>query len=114
MLQTRRDLAEVEIRADIRLIKRLLIGSVIGIAGLLTSLAMLAAGLAGSMDGQMGLSKDGWLLTMGAVLLVAGALVVWVSWARFRRGLLALQDTRAELNEDLTWISDWLGRGNGA
>ena len=47
MLQTRRELAEVEMRADMRSIKRLLIRGGIRIAGPLTSLAMLAAGLAG-------------------------------------------------------------------
>ena len=43
---------------------------------------------------------------MGAVLLVTGALMVWGSWARFHRAVLALQETRAEPDVDLTWISD--------
>jgi len=43
------------------------------------------------------------------VLLVAGLVVGWAAWRRFRRQRVMLRETLEELREDLVWLEEWLG-----
>lgn len=109
-LALRWQLAMLEIRADLRSGRRLAIGLGVAIVMALTSLPLLLVAAAQGLDGCCGLSTTGWLLVGGGTLLLASPPLAWLAWRRFRRHVVALQQTLEELHEDAVWLREWIGR----
>jgi hypothetical protein len=100
------ELARLELEADLRLAKRLAIAWSVTAAMALTALPLLAICLAEVLDGQYDISRQGWLLILAGVLLIAGLGGAWLAWRRFRRRFTGLDETLEELREDLAWLSE--------
>jgi len=113
MLQARRQLAELEVRADIASSKRLGITGGIGLVLTLTSLPVLVVALARALHCCLpigGEAFSGWLLICGGALLLAGGGTLWYAWRRFRREFVGLRESIAELREDVVWLREWTER----
>jgi uncharacterized membrane protein YqjE len=106
MVQLRWELARLELQADLRNIKRLVIFFCAAAVMILTALPLLVSYLAEKLDGWQGIARGGWLLIFGLVLLGAGAVVALGAWIWFRRRFLGLQESLEELREDLEWMKE--------
>jgi len=103
-------LAELEIKADLRSGRRLAIALAVAAVGGLTAVPLLLVALAQGLDGCWGLSATGWLVVFGLFLLTAASIVGFLAWRRFRRRFIGLEQTLEELHEDAVWLRDWTGR----
>ena len=110
MVVIRRQLAESEIRSDIASARRLAIAGGIGAVAVLTGLPVLVVLLAEVLAQHLLLDRIWWLLILGTVPLVGGLLIAWRAWRRFRSDFIGLQETLAEMHEDLEWLREWLGQ----
>ena len=112
LLVLRRQLAELEVRNDLRQIKRLGIFGGLGLTQCLVGMAVLAV-LAGSLIDQ-------WIATttipgprpwgslgLGVVLILSGLETLRRSWNRFLREFSGLKESIAELREDAVWLREW-------
>jgi hypothetical protein len=110
MLTLRWQLAWLEVRADLASTRRLAIVLAAVAVMALTALPVLTVCAADVLDQRLGIPRIGWLLTFGLVLLGSAPLIGWLAWSRFRRRLVALEETLEELREDLVWLREWTGR----
>lgn len=110
LLAMRWHLARLEIESDVGAAKRL--AATAGIAAVtgLTGLPLAACCAAELLDGWWGVSRVGWLALLGSGLIAVALLVGWTGWRRFRRDVLGLRETLAELREDLLWMQEWTDR----
>ena len=112
LLVLRRQLAELEVRNDLRQIKRLGIFGGLGLTQCLVGMAVLAV-LAGSLIDQ-------WIATsaipgprpwgslgLGVVLILSGLETLRRSWHRFQREFSGLKESIDELREDAVWLREW-------
>jgi uncharacterized membrane protein YqjE len=106
MVATRWELARMELLADLRSARRLVITWLVAIVMAITSLPLLAICLAEVLDGCGGIPSSVWLLIFAAGLLILAALGAYVAWRRFRRRFVGLQETLEELREDLLWVQE--------
>ena len=110
MAAARWELARLELEADVRSVKRLLVVCLVAAVMAITALPILVVCLAELLDGYGGIVRAGWLLIFAAGLLFAAAVVVPFAVYRFRRRFVGLQETREELREDLLWLREAKGR----
>ena len=110
MLRLRRDLAELEIRHDYRLVRRFAVTAGVGVALTLVAVPLLLFVVAHGLEGMTRLSRVDWLLIFGLALVVPGLTISVVAVRKFRTGFCGLRSTLAELNEDLVWLREWTGR----
>lgn len=112
LLMLRRQLAELEVRNDIRQIKRLGIFGGVGLTQCLIGMAVLAV-LVGSLI-------DHWIVTstvpvprpwgslvLGVGFIACGLETLRRSWHRFQREFSGLKESIAELREDAEWLREW-------
>ena len=107
MLEMRRELAELEIRHDTRVGKRLAITGGAGAILVITSLPLLLTSLAHGLSMWTRLSAANWVLILGGFSLLLGAGIGWAAFQRFRSDFTGLKSTLAELNEDMVWLREW-------
>jgi uncharacterized membrane protein YqjE len=120
MFRARRELAELELRADLVSSKRLAIAAGLSVLLALTSLPLLLMSLAGLLHfyvwhplGVGGMNV--WVPILGGVLLLGGTLLAWLGYRRFRREFIGLRRSLAEVREDLAWLQEWVPeRGEAA
>jgi hypothetical protein len=99
----------MELESDAAAVKRLAIGvSAAAVMGL-TALPLLATSGADLLERLSGVSRTVWLAGIGAALLVAAVGLGWSACRRFRRHVVALNETLEELREDLVWLEEWSG-----
>lgn len=106
---TRWELARLELEADLRSAKLLLLAWLVAAVMALTSLPLLGVCLAEALDGCGGIAQGGWLLIFAAGLLVFSLAGGAFAWHRFRRRFLGLQETLEELREDVAWLREKAG-----
>ena len=110
MFQARRELAELELRADVASSKRLAVVAGVAVVMVLTSLPLLVASLAQLLQAwhPLGASPvNGWYAILGGGLLLLGTLLAWVGYRRFRREFVGLRQSLAEFREDVQWLREW-------
>jgi len=113
-LALRWQLALLEIKADLRSARRLAIGLGLSAVMILTALPLLLVALAEAIDGHRGLSTTQWTLLFGMILLLVAPAVAFLAWRRFRRRVVALEQTLEELHEDAVWLREWISRQQAA
>ena len=108
----RRQLAELEVRNDLRQIKRLGIFGGLGLTQCLVGMAVLAV-LAGSLidhwieNSAIPAPRPWGSLGLGVVLILSGLETLRRSWNRFQREFSGLKESIAELREDAVWLREW-------
>lgn len=112
MLALRRELVESELRSDLTAARRFAIVATLCAVLAVVGLAVFAVAGAAYADRRYGFEVPWISLSTGGLLLALGLLGALVSWFRFRRSLLLLEQSRAELKEDLLWLEEWLGRAD--
>jgi hypothetical protein len=110
MVVLRRQLAAAELKSDLSLARRCGIFGGAAVAVAVAGLAVVVAAVAGHFDAALALSFPWITFISGAVLLAGGALAAILAWRRFRGRLLMFEHSRAELQEDLLWLEEWIGR----
>ena len=111
MLQLRWELARLELGAASSTIMWLGIFLVVAVVMVLVALPVLVISLAGWLDRVWQLPYGlPWSLVLGLALAVGGLLLAWLAWRRFRRDFTGLEETIAELREDVVWFEEWTGR----
>lgn len=103
MLAARWALGRLEIDVAVGQLKRLAI--VLALAGVLalTALPVLVVALANSFCPY----STTILWFAGGGLLAIGVVAGVLAWRRFRREFSPLEDSLAELHEDLEWLREW-------
>ena len=57
---------------------------------------------------------NGWVPILAGVSLLAGGILAWTGYRRFRRDFHGFRQSLAELREDVDWLQEWAGRGEPA
>jgi hypothetical protein len=109
-IELRRQLALLEIKADLRSARRLTIVVATAAVMALTALPLLLVSLAYGLDGCWGLSSGLWMLLFGAALAVAAPVTGLLAWRHFRRHFVGLRQTLDELREDALWMGEMIGK----
>lgn len=107
-------LAAAELRADAALLRRAVVLVAVAAVIAAASLPLLPVAAADLLNGRLGWNRTIWLLVLSGAGLGAAVLLALGTWMRTRRTLVALKQTREELAEDLIWLGEWLGRGDGS
>ena len=107
MLNARRRLAELEIRHDIAASRQLLIVGGVAIVLVLVGLPVAVVAITLQLEELYSDSLHWPMLLVATFFILIGSVVLWSSWVRFRRDFLGLQESMAELREDLIWLRDW-------
>ena len=107
MALLRWELAKLELAADARSTIRLAVVLAAAALMVLVALPVLVVSLGILLDGAWRISQSGWLCIFSAVLLSVAALGGFLAWRRFRRNLVALEETIEELREDMLWLREW-------
>ena len=110
LLALRCELARQELAADAASVRRLAIAAVVAVALAVLGAVFSAVAVARWLERWLGGAAAAWLLAGGLVLLLSAVLCGWLAWRRFRRELVALAGSRAELREDLVWLQEWIER----
>jgi len=106
----RRQLAELEARIAVRQIRRLAVVLAVAAVIVVAALPLLSVALALYLAELLRVDF-GVLLSLGGTAgLVLGLLLAFVTWRRFRREFVGLEDSLAELREDAAWIREWIER----
>lgn len=106
MAELRWRLARLELDADVYAAKRLAVVMGVAALGALTSLPVLVVASSCLLDGVLDISQGGWLGIIGLVLLVVSVAAAAFAWHKFRRNLIAFEETREELREDMVWLRE--------
>ena len=109
MIALRRQLASWEIRQDLKTARRTAVAIFLGTTLSLSGLVLLLQVLSEQLAIWTNWPDAVWMLLLGSLFPIIGVLAIWIAYRRFRRNLVALRASRAELDEDLTWIREWLG-----
>ncbi|MCH8923749.1 MAG: phage holin family protein [Planctomycetes bacterium] len=102
MLAARWALGRLEIDVAVGQLKRLAIVLTSAAVLILTALPVLIVALARSLPHSTAI-----LWFAGGALLLLGAIAGLIAWRRFRREFSPLEDSLAELHEDVTWLREW-------
>ncbi len=108
MLEMRRELAELEIRHDALVGRRLAFVGGAAAVLVITALPLLLAALAHGLAEWTRIESPAlWMLLLGGFCLLLGAGIGWAAYRRFRNDFSGLRNTRTELQEDLVWLREW-------
>lgn len=102
-------LAELELRESTQTAKRLAVWSVAAAVILLTALPVLTLAAADWLDTALPLHAVRWAWVLGLGMALAGPVLGWTAWRRFRRGFHGMEQSIEELREDLVWLREWTG-----
>jgi predicted phage tail protein len=109
MVALRRQLIEAEIQADLATAKRYSCLAACGGALLLCGVFVLVVMLAGLLDGWIDRGRVPWAtLSLGVATLLGGSVSLLSARNGFRRELHCFRESRAEVQEDLLWLREWL------
>ena len=103
----------LEAAADWLSFKRLALWLIVACIMGLAALPVLCVFFAEMLHEEMGIPRAWWLLIFAAGLVIAAALIGWLSWRRFSRRFVGLEQTLEELREDALWLQEWFGREDG-
>jgi uncharacterized membrane protein YqjE len=104
MLAARWALGRLEFDVALAQLKRLAMVLSIAAVLVLTALPVLIVALASSFRHSTPI-----LWSTGGVFLALGIIAGLLAWRRFRREFAPLEDSLAELHEDVTWLREWTG-----
>jgi len=110
MAALRWQLARLELQVDARAVSRLARVWILSAVMVLCALSLLAVCAADALDGRLGIARCGWLLIFGLGLLSGGAAAGLWAWRRFRASATGMEQSLAELREDLVWLKEWIGQ----
>jgi len=102
-------LARLELQSDARAVSRLARVWILSAVMALCALSLLAVCAADVLDGRLGIARWTWLLILGLGLLSGGAAAALWAWHRFRASATGMEQSLAELREDLVWLKEWIG-----
>ncbi len=105
----RRDLARLEVRHDLGLLRHFARRAGLGIILIVGGLPLVLVSLASLLASTTTWSLATWSVLLAAVFCLPGLGLVWFAWRRLRQNVTALQQTREELLEDLAWLKEWTG-----
>lgn len=109
MITLRRELLAAEFQSDIVTAKRFSLLAASGCALSLCGAFMLVVMLAGLLDGWIDRSNVPWAtLSIGALALFSGSVLLLAARSGFRREFLCFRESRAEIQEDLLWMREWI------
>jgi hypothetical protein len=111
-IQLRRDLADLEMGHDRALLKRFALVGGISAALVLCGVPLLLTAAAVGLSQVTELGVASWLVFFGAVLVVPGAVALSLGIRKLRSEFCGLQNTLAELREDLVWVREWTESGS--
>jgi hypothetical protein len=108
MALLRWQLARSELESDARALKRLVLAWLTAALLILSALPLFAVCLADLLEGLFGVARWGWLLIIAMSMLTGSAAASYLAWLRFRKRATLMEQSLAELREDLVWLQEWL------
>ncbi len=109
MLRARAELLGLELQAARASGTRLAVALIVGSLSALIALPVAAVALAFQIARWFELDSLSLLWIFTAVLLIVAAGLIFGGWRRYRREFTGLEDSIAELHEDMVWLREWLG-----
>ncbi|HID77585.1 MAG TPA: hypothetical protein EYP56_16515 [Planctomycetaceae bacterium] len=110
LIRLRAELAQLEVRAAVGAMRRLIASLAAGAGMAIVGLPLLAVAAAELLDGTFRLPRWGWLLALAIILIGLGLGGCWLAWRRFQREFTGMEQTLEELREDVRWLCEWTGR----
>ncbi len=107
MLRARAELLGLELQAARAVGTRLAIALVVGSLSALVAAPVGLVALSSQMARWFDLDALGILWFFTAALLIAGGGLIVGGWRRYRREFSGLEDSIAELREDIVWMREW-------
>lgn len=111
MARMRWELAELELRSDVKRLKQLVAAWGIAVVLGLAVFPVLAVWLATVLETRFLLPPVATLPALAALLLAGAGGIAWGAWRWFRSRLSGLEETLEELREDAVWLEEWSGSG---
>ena len=109
MFTLRRQLLAAEIQSDLATAKRFGLLAACGCAASLGGVFTLVVLLAGLLDGWIDRSSVPWAtLSIGALATLSGGALLLAARNGCRRELTCFRESRAEIQEDLLWMREWI------
>lgn len=109
MITLRRRLLETEARSDLSTAKRFGVLAAVGCTLCMFGGFLLGVLLAGLLDGWIDRSHVPLAtVSLGALALLGGGAMLLSARRGFRRQLLYFRESRAEIQEDLLWMREWI------
>ena len=113
MLAARAELLGLELSAARSSVVRLVVAVLLGCLILLVALPMATVAFSQQLARWFSLDPLAVLWVFTLMMFVGGTGLIYGSWRRFRREFHGVEDSIAELREDLMWMQEWLGTQNG-
>jgi len=107
-VELRRELAELEIQHDRRLLRRGGLWMTLGIVAAIIGTGSLLQAAACSLATHTSWDVASWNMLLGAALSAPGIFVVFQTYRKTRHNLRVLRGTLAELHEDVIWLREWI------
>ncbi len=102
--------AEMHLGGLIRHGVKLGVCALVGLIGL-SAVALVAINwLAARLAARTTISEVGWQLMIGLALIAAATVTAWLAARRWRRSTYWFAASRAQWQEDLAMLGEWLGR----
>ncbi|MHB8861793.1 MAG: phage holin family protein [Pirellulaceae bacterium] len=106
-IQLRRELVDLELRHDRVVLTRFLLVGGIAAAMVLCGVPLLLTAAAQELAQGTQLDLSAWLTLLGTGLVVPGTVALMLGIRRLRGEFCGLQNTLAELREDVIWMQEW-------
>ena len=112
LVKLRWRLAEIELRESARTAQRFAVWASVAAVVLLTALPILIIATADWLNTSVPLGPLSWTWLFGLAMALAGPLLGWLAWRRFRRDFRGLEQSIEELREDIVWLREWSGKSD--
>lgn len=109
MLAARAELLGLELSAARKSVVQLVVAVLLGCLILLVALPMATVAFSQQLARWFSLDPLAVLWVFTLLMFLGGAGLIYGSWRRFRREFHGVEDSIAELQEDLQWMQEWLG-----
>lgn len=110
MLRARAELLGLELQAARSTATRVIVYVLVGLLGLLFSVPVLVVALSQQVARWFDLDALMILWVANGILLVVSVGLILLAWRRYRRNFHGLEDSIAELREDMLWMQEWVGK----
>lgn len=110
MFRARAELLGLELQAARSTATRVIVSVLLGLFGLVVTIPIVVVALAWQIARWFDLDLLVVLWVATGMLLVVSVGLILLAWRRYRRDFHGLEDSIAELREDMLWMQEWVGK----
>ncbi len=110
MLRARAELLGLELQAARSTATWVIVAVLVGLLGLVVSIPVLVVVLSQQIARWFEFDALVVLWIATGIMLLASVGLILLAWRRYRRDFHGLDDSIAELREDMLWMQEWVGK----